>query len=312
MIELFALWNDRVELIQPSRAKQRQFVWARCLQPSDEELEAVAQTTKIPLDDLKQITNEEVPRVEAGKYLLVVYKAPFYAQQEITVTSLAVFLRQKYLVTVEREKVRVTEDLATKLKKNQRRFVFKRGYAYFLYYLLDNINDEFLSAIDKIGDASELLKQQLGQFNKQSIERIYTVNNTLIHFNQALIGNMGVLHSLRKSYFRLLAAKDRENFSDLYYDTMQLIDTQRIQRGLISSWFNLQSVMNDYKLNQFMKRITSLALIIMIPTLITGIYGMNFIQIPLADSPYGFYVLVGSMFGFLVFALYIFHKLGWV
>ena len=127
----------------------------------------------------------------------------------------------------------------------------------------------------------------------KDIEKLYDQSVTLSFFNQALIANIEVLNHLKKGFFKVIPKKDKVLFEELYYDLLQIIDTEKIQREIITNLINIHAVLASTRLNEFMKRLTILAIIIAIPTLFSGLCGMNFKNIPLANHPYGFYITTG-------------------
>ncbi len=93
---------------------------------------------------------------------------------------------------------------------------------------------------------------------------------------------------------------------------MELIDVVKIQRNIINNLFEMQSTIVSNELNVVMKKITAIAAIIMVPTLISGIYGMNFSYIPLADHPQGFYILLSIMLLAVTSLAVYFRHLKWL
>jgi magnesium transporter len=107
-----------------------------------------------------------------------------------------------------------------------------------------------------------------------------------------------------------LLASDREAFADIYFDALQILDTLKIQREMIMNIFNIQSIISSNQMNWFMKKLTALALIIMIPTLISGIYGMNVDNLPFADQ--GFWFVIVVMFFVTGMLFFMFKKFDWL
>ena len=208
------------------------------------------------------------------------------------------------LVTIEKKPLKIFENISENLSKNKNKFLFKKGFSYFIYYVIDRINDDFLMRIDKIADRIDIYENfSKKQMNVKDIEKIYDQSVTLSFFNQALIANVEVLNLLKKGYFKLIPRKDNGLFEELYYDVLQILDTEKIQREVITNLISVNSVLTTTRLNEYMKQLTLIALIIAIPTLLSGIYGMNFVNIPLADHKYGFHI-TSAIILFITFATY--------
>ncbi len=303
MIELFVMRHERIERLEFEDVNRtltwlgvlgKGTVWIRCVKPDAEDIEALAELTKISLDELKEaIEDIERSKVNVSKHLEIVYTAPTKENDEIVTVPIHIYAIGNFIATIEKKPTKVLNDLSSALVENKRRFLFKKPGGYFIFYMLDKINDEFLYYIDKISIKIDLFKEK--SFSKEAIEKVYDTSIALSYFNQALIANIEVLNELRKSYFKLFEQEDRMHFSELYSDALQILDTEKIQRELLSNLFNMQSILTANKLSQFMKGVAFFALIITIPTLITNMYGMNLSNLPLAENPYAFYIILGFM-----------------
>ena len=286
--------------------------WIRLTDPTEDKIKAISDHTNIPIEEFTDfLEDEERSRVEQGKYLQIIYRAPFSDKDELMTTSISIFFVNHMFVTVERERIFVLERLSSLLRAGKLKFLFKKTAGYFVYNIFDKLNDEFLNGIQKIGSSIKKLKMDYADTSEKQLVEIYNSNITLSHYNHALIANIEVLNVLRKSYLRVFTKRDLQRFNDLYYDTLQIIDTEKIQRDVLATRFNFQTILSSYRLNRFMERITALALIIAIPTLISSIYGMNVANMPLARHPAGFFFLVVGMVGISVFAYYVLKKLDW-
>ena len=261
--------------------------------------------TKIPIEELKEsLEEEERPKVSAKSYLEIIYRAPSIIDQELETQPIYFYLLENMLVTIEKKPLKIFENISENLSKNKNKFLFKKGFSYFIYYVIDRINDDFLMRIDKIADRIDIYENfSKKQMNVKDIEKIYDQSVTLSFFNQALIANVEVLNLLKKGYFKLIPRKDNGLFEELYYDVLQILDTEKIQREVITNLISVNSVLTTTRLNEYMKQLTLIALIIAIPTLLSGIYGMNFVNIPLADHKYGFHI-TSAIILFITFATY--------
>jgi len=300
MIELFTLVNDRIEHLEHAqlgrtltwlRTIGRGSVWIRCVNPDQDKISLLSELTGIPVDDLKDsIEEDERPKLYAAKYLEIVYSIPATEEGDVLTRPFYMYLSGNVLVTIEKSASVVVNDLASAMKASKKRFLFKKPTDSFVMYLLDKFNDDFLRVIERISSRLDVF-QEKGTLSKESVEKIYDSSITLSYFNQALIANLEVLNELRKSYYKTFTQDTRGQFSELYFDVLQVIDTEKIQREGIANLFNMQAVITSNRLNDFMKRVTILAILIAVPTFISGIYGMN-IALPLQDNPYAFYILI--------------------
>ena len=287
--------------------------WVRLVNPKEEEVNKISEFTSIPKEEFMDfLEDEERSRVEQGKYLQIIYRVPNVQKGEITTTSFSMFFTGRMFITVERSSVFEFEKLSSLLRAGKQKFLFKKSAGYFIFYILDKINDEFLNSVQKIGLNMKKHRVYYEENSEKQLRQIYNSNVTLSYFNNSLISNLEVLNTLRKSHSRIFNKADIERFSDLYYDTLQIMDTAKVERDVLSTMFNFQTILASYRLNTLMKRITALALIIAVPTLISSIYGMNLVNMPLAESRMGFPLIIAGMFLISILGYVMLRKFDWV
>jgi len=306
MIDVFS-YNRTQNKIKKSTLKQssKEYSWIRVVNPDEKILKEIAENTTIPLEELQEnLEEEERPKVSTKKYLEIIYRAPYVVDKELETLPVYFYLLNEKLITIEKKPLKLIDTIADKLNKNKSKFLFKRGLPYFIHFVIDKINDDFLERIDRIASRIDLYENfSKRQMSVEDLEKVYDQSVTLSFFNQALIANVEVLNLLKKGYFKLIPRKDNVLFEELYYDVLQILDTEKIQREVISNLINVHSVLTSTRLNEFMKKLTIIAIIITIPTLMSGIYGMNFKYIPLAENPYGFYITT-LFIGIITFVIY--------
>ena len=311
MIEIFSLQKEKIQLIRPNKIGKR-LTWIRCVNPDHNSITLLSNLSNIPLAEFTEsIEEEERPKVSQKRYLEIIYRAPFVEQGDLITLPVYLYITSNLLITVEKQPNKVISQLSAQMKVNKKRFLFKRGVGNFVFYVLDAINDEFLKYIDKIDETIEVFQKQRILSDKDT-EKIYDSSVSLSYFNQALLANIEVLNTLKKSYYKTFKKKDRDNFAELYFDALHILDTERIQRDVLTNLFNLQSIISANRLNKFMKRLAGLALVVMIPTLITGMFGMNFINIPLKQHPDGFWIITLIMLTIAGLITALFVKIDWL
>ncbi len=270
----------------------RKPAWIRIVGLDEEKINQLSKNLNIPVEELREsLEEEERPKISVRKYLEIIYRAPYYVEDELETTPIYFYLFHDKVVTIEKKPLKVMDAVAENLQSNKSKFLFKRGLHYFVYYAIDKINDDFLSRIDKIGAKIDIYENfSKKEMTVRDVEKIYDQSVALSFFNQALIANLEVLNSLKKGFFKHIPKKDNALFEEAYFDVLQIIDTEKIQRDSVSNLINVHSIITSTRLNEFMKRLTVIALIMAVPTMISGIFGMNFMNIPMRNHPYGFYI----------------------
>lgn len=312
MLNIYTIRNDKIIGLDIDGAKRENaLVWIRCILPTQDEVDAITSVTKIPKEEIEEFLSEdERPRIDVERTFQIIYESP-HKNETINSTPVSIFLDRNYIATVEKKEVHALDYIGARAKESTIKFLFRRNPAGFMHYVLDMINDDFLNHINHISRNIKVFKETTAYDLGQKAEMIYSTSVILSVFHQALIANLEAVTLLRKANFRQFTKHNRGQFSELYYDVRQLLDTERVERETVSNLFNLQSIISSNRLNLFIKKLTSLALIVMIPTLIASAFGMN-VKIPFAESPYGFYYILGIMFGLSLLLLLIFKLLDWL
>lgn len=310
MIDIYALKGEEIIKLKVEDLDKSKLSYLRVKKPTPEEIVFLSEFLDVHKDYFKDfLEEEERPRLEKEGAIIITYDTPRREKGEIVAAPIKIFVRNQIVLTLEDEETRIVGDLIKKFENNKSKTFFKHGPGDFLYKFLDNINDGFLNHINRIENMSTLLKKNKNELESNWIDNVYESSVTLSFFHQSLVANIEVLNTLRKTSFRSFNKDDMDNFNDLYYTNLEIRDNARIQQEIMMSLFNLQSAMSQQKLNSFMNKLTFLAVIIAVPTMISGIYGMNFTYLPLADYKYGFFIIVAIMFLVTAGLLYAFKKI---
>ncbi len=298
--------KNRLKSVGLNSLRENEVTWIRSISPKENELVKLSEISNIPLDEFQEsLEEEERPRLVRKKYIELIYNAPHRFDEKLLTMSIYFYIIGNLIITIEEEPNTVLDRLEKKGKRNS---YFLKSAGKFLYTVLDSINDEYLTFIEKIARNLDTLKNPEKQIR---ILDLYHSNLTSAYFNQSIIANLEVLNQLKKSHHQIFNAQDRENFNELYYDKLQILDTEKIQRELIMNMIDIQSIISTDRLNKTMTRLTALAIIIAIPTLISGIYGMN-IPLPLQESSIAFPAVMGGMFVVIIVALGLMRKMEWI
>ena len=103
-----------------------------------------------------------------------------------------------------------------------------------------------------------------------------------------------------------------ELFDDVIVEHQQALETTKIYSGILDSAIDHFGLIMDYDLNHTMQLVATLTLVLCIPTIIGGLFGMNLEGIPLSDSPYGFAIVTGLAAVILAVLLLVLKKLKWL
>jgi magnesium transporter len=294
--------------------------WADCTNPTKKELKDISEKAKIPLNELNSVLDEdERPKVsDVEKYSLIIVRTPWIKDDDILTTPLSIFISKdkNNIITITLKETHAIRKIK-KLIDTKKIDLYSMGMSFFTYKLLDEVLDAYFFVLDTLEERIDLIEDHvIEKPDKISVRNIFSVKKTLIYFHKALTANREVISSIEKEYVTNIDKKNIKRFRALYNDVTQLIDTEGTYRDILTGTLDvyLSSVSNN--LNKVMKTLTIGASFILIPTLISGIYGMNFQYVPEMHTAlgqrFGYYFALGFMVLSVVVSYLFFKKKGWL
>lgn len=271
-------------------------VWVQMISPTQAECEEVAELLNVDIDDIKAaLDEEESSRIELQDgYTLILVDIPTteirHEKQTYTTIPLGIILTQDVIVTVCTEDTPVLKNFViNRVKefstKKRLRFVYQILYRTAATYQMN------LRTIDK---RRTEIEERIGEDTEDvDLIDLHELESTLVYFATSLRANGVVLDRLTR-YKRLEQyPEDKELLGDVIVENQQAIEMTSIYRDIINGTRELMSSVIDNRLNNVMKYLTSITIVMAIPTLISGIYGMNVDErwMPLSDTPYGFLII---------------------
>lgn len=211
------------------------------------------------------------------------------------------------IITICREETPVlTYFVRNKLKdfstKKKMRFIYEMMFRSAMLY------QAYLRGIDK--KRTEIEERVGDDTHDTDIIELHELESTLVYFATSLRSNSIVLERLRR-YKRLEQyPEDMELLEDVTVEYQQAIEMTSIYRDIIDGTRELLSSVINNRLNNVMKILTSITIVMAIPTIISGIYGMNVDErwMPLSTTHYGFYIIVGIIIVICVCVLWFLKK----
>ncbi len=288
--------------------------WIDCVQPTDREFSQLAEKTGIPIEELKDSVDPfKRPHVIPGEsWSLIIFRAPYHDADRMLTTPVGVFLFKRDIITIHTQPIQALDEFRS-LPDAQRLLIFRRGAPYFVYRFMDAAIGDFFTMLDMVGDELDTIEEQvLTEPTKLVTKKIFILKRALIYSHKALTANRDVITAIEKEYLREFQKQDLRVFRDLYNDTAQLIDLVTTYRDVLTSVLDmyLSSVSNN--LNKIVKTLTIISAFVLVPTLIAGIYGMNFHFMPELSWKLGYPFALGVMVVSVSLLYTYFRKQGWV
>lgn len=305
MIQIFMTFDDGIHRID----EIKEGCWISLTDPSATELLEISEKCHIEVADLRApLDEEERSRIEVEEdYSLILVDIPTVEQKNdkdryITI-PLGIILTKKVLITACLEE---TPILKSFIDGRVRSFFTYKKTRFILQILYKNatVYLQYLRIIDRKSEEIEE-KLHISTKNRELIE-LYELEKSLVYFTTSLRSNEVVLEKLLKSDNIKKYPEDTELLEDVIIENKQAIEMSNIYNTTLSGTIDAFASIISNNLNIVMKFLTTVTIVLSIPTMIFSLYGMNFINIPLGSSPYGFYIVtIGTLAltGLLAFIL---------
>ena len=323
MIVDCAIYDDGKRLeedVDPADALQAardsgSFVWIGLHEPSPDEFDSMQrefQLHELAVEDA--INAHQRPKLETyGDTVFLVLKTARYIDSDEIVEfgEILVFLGDDFIVTVRHGEASSLHGVREELES--RPDLLAHGPGAVLHSIVDRVVDDYAPAIAGLGeDIDEVEDQVFSGSRTNAAERIYKLKREVLQFGHAVgplvdpvdrlaRGKYGVIHPEVRTYFRdvndhLLRAHDQlEGFRDLLTSILQA---------------NLTQV--SVRQNEDMRKISAYVAMAVAPTLIAGIYGMNFEHMPELGWQVGYPLALGLMAGICAILFWRFKRAGWL
>ena len=262
---------------------------------------------------LKDIIDvEQNPKIaDYEDYMFLITKTTQYLDEELVTKQISFILFKDKLISFSESTSDIFSGVNDSIKDMHN--LRKNGPDDLLYYLLDQIVDNYFTTIETIGTKIDNLEDYLlDNPTKEFLSRVHSIKRQLIYMRSLLYHMRNVTSSLSKNEFDLIDGKTIYYLRDVNDQIMQIIDLVETYRDVCSNMLDtyLSSIGN--KTNEVMKVLTIFSSIFIPLTFLAGVYGMNFKYFPEINWKYGylgFWVISFLLIGFMI---RFFRKKGWM
>ncbi len=281
-------------------------------EPRREELRQLGEKLAIPFEELEDALDEdERPRIEEIEgYLKIIFRVPITFEDgevtEATTTPVFVFLSKDVIIRVLLRKMSFKKLRQSKMNEVQRTPLV--AFFEFLQQIIRSFEHRLDILDQKIHDAElNILKT----IKPKSIWQVFRLSKDSIYLEASLKGNIRVFNRLKYVKTQQLFTNSLDQLEDLTIDLDQQVELIMIYRELLENSLDAYASVISNNQNDLIKILTSISLILMVPTLIASFYGMN-IALPFASSQYAFWIIL-AISTFFTVLLYVFFKvIDWV
>jgi len=272
-------------------------VWVHLQSPTKEEVDGL--TTRFGLDPTflpAALDEEESARVDYDpdkQQTLVLVDIPYVETEGsgyvYSTIPLGIVLCDEVIITVCTRDTPIINDFTEERIRNF--WTFKR--ARFILQLLHRNAGRYLSYLKQIDKASQLVQEKLEKASRnQELLQMMKLEKSLVYFNTSLKGNALVLERLMRQDVLKRYPEDTDLLEDVIIENKQAIEMCSIYRDIMNNTTEAFASVISNNLNITMKTLTSLTVLLSIPTIIASMWGMN-VAVPFAGVSWGFWAVLG-------------------
>lgn len=238
----------------------------------------------------------------------------FYNAQNYTVEreQVSLVLGERFVISFQEDPKRdVFKPLRDRLKLDGSK-VRQNKVDFLFYMLIDLIVDNFYIVIERLAERIVILEEDiLKKADTRNLARINRLRNEMIVMKQSIAPVRELVNGILRSENELIDERTEKYFKDVYDHIVQANELCENYREMIMSLQDLYMSMVNLKMNEVMKVMAVVTSLLAPATVIGGIFGMNFDDIPLLHNQWGFYISVGIMLIIPFLMLREFKRRGW-
>jgi len=296
MIRYFEILNGLFKETQEYKNNN----WIHVETPSAEDIQCLLSEYNVPQDYLNDLNDiDERPRLDIDEdWTLIIFRFPY---QDITGEELfqtvpfGIIFSKDYFITFSNFRIQILPDFLNHINKKKIQF---KNYYELIFRLILSSSVWYLKYLKVINNQINATEKELEKsIRNKEVHKLLKLEKSLVYFYTSLKGNENVFLKIKNS--RLVKEKelDEELIEDVFIELNQAIETTKIHSDILSGMMDAFASVISNNLNNLMKKLTSISIVLMIPTLIASFYGMN---VPNFGETSNFSFLLIALFSFTV------------
>jgi len=223
------------------------------------------------------------------------------------------YLGKNFVVTFHVEKFKSIKKVKNQIRSTT--FACQRGPAYLLHQILDQLVDLYMPIVDDFDHKINELEDRAFRMKKGNtliLEEIMDLRRAVARLKRISSRQLDVLYRLSNGEFPQIPNNILPFYRDVHDHLLRISDLAESYRDLVAGLFDIHFSVTANKTNEVMKVLAIFSAIMLPLSLIAGIYGMNFENMPELHTPHGYYITIGLMVVIAVALLFYFWRQGWI
>ncbi len=286
--------------------------WVKVVDPTPEEIEKLVDWG-IDVDYINySLDFDEMPRIERDDdYTFILIRIPHRQIDSdipyITI-PLGIMIKSNVIVTI----CRYDKDMFKVLANGKYRLLkTAKRYRFALYIFLETAT-RYLTHLREINRSTEAIEDKLQKSTRnRELMDLHKYQNSLTYFATALRSNEVMMERVQRTQIFNYYEEDQDLLEDVLTENQQAIQMTSINTEILSSMMDAFASIISNNLNAVMKALAALTIILNLPSLVAGFFGMN-VTLPLTyENPFSFSIVIGIALILTAIATYIFYKRDW-
>lgn len=303
-----------LEHISEVLKKPSRFVWVGLHEPNEEMLKGLQKEFglhELAIEDA--LRAHQRPKIETyGDTLFVVLRTIQMKDKRVDLGETHFFVGSNFLVSVRHGSSIGYVDVRARCESAPH--LLRKGPGFALYAVMDSIVDQYFPVIDVLEDDLTAIEEKIfhEKFRRDTTAKIYKLKRQLLDVKRAVSPLIDICNRLMRFDLKMIDDDTRPYFRDVYDHAIRINEVVDSSRELLSAALEANLSMISISQSEVSKRFAGWAALIGIPTMVAGIYGMNFKFMPELEWPLGYPLVITVTVAICVFLYIRFKKAGWI
>jgi magnesium transporter len=303
---------ERIDEIDDLIARPDTLVWVSVSSPSNDlisDLQREFGLHPLAVEDLRK--RNQRPKLDSyeGQHMLVAYEA--VPEDTGRLSELHLFFTRQWMLSVQFGPMPMVDAALRRFARGGTGL--ENSVDTLVYLVLDAAVDSYFPELDLLSDRIDALEDQVltGDSDRSGLADLLALKRRLLELRRVLAPMRDMANALLRRDIDLVSDTALPYFQDLYDHLVRVLDQLDLYRDLLATVVEARMTVASNSLGAIMKRLTAFTVILMVPTLIAGIYGMNFEYMPELSWPLGYAFALGIMATSVFVAVTWFRRNGW-
>lgn len=300
--------------IRANLARPDCFVWVALKDAAPAELAALQNEFDLhdlAIEDAQK--GHQRPKIdEYGSSLFVVMHLIEQSGAQMQTGEVAIFVGPQYVISTRRDAPLGFAEVRRRCEHEPE--LLRHGPAYVLYALMDTVVDRYFPVLDALTEQIERIEGRIfaGETTRAQIEALYDLKRELMTLDHATVPLLEVAAKLHGGRVPPICSGLPDYFRDVYDHLLRLKQAIDNLRDMVATAISVNLSLITLQENEVTKRLAAYAGLVAVPTMVAGIYGMNFAHMPELQWRWGYPVALAAMVLADIYLVYRFKKAKWM